>query len=253
MAIQLQGVSKKYSHTKRRMLLRGYLQSWFRPSGHDTFYALKNVSVTVGPGETVAVVGSNGAGKSTLLSLVAQLCVPDEGSVSVTGRVAALLELGSGFHPDLTGAENVFLNASFLGLSRRKTEELYSEIVAFSGIGEFIEQPLRTYSAGMMMRLAFSVAVNVDPDVLIIDEVLAVGDQNFQKQCLEKIYEFKQAGKTLLCVSHAADVVQELCDRAIWLDAGELVMDGPVRKVMAAYTGRAHGVSVERSILDEPL
>jgi ABC-type polysaccharide/polyol phosphate transport system ATPase subunit len=253
MAIRFQEVSKIYSHTKKRMLLRGYLSQWLRPGEEDRFYALKKVSFAIGPGETVAVVGANGAGKSTLLSLVANLCSPDEGSLCVNGRIAALLELGSGFHPDLSGAENIFLNASLLGLSRAKTLQLYPDIVAFSGIGEFIEQPLRTYSAGMNMRLAFSVAVNVDPDILIIDEVLAVGDRNFQKQCLDKIFEFKEKGKTLLCVSHAAEVVQELCERALWLDAGELVMDGPVKKVMAAYTGREHTQAVGRTAIEKSL
>src|SRR5262249_32276113 len=155
------------------------------------FYALKNVSFEIGEGERVGIVGRNGAGKSTLLSLVCGLATPEKGRVEVTGRIAALLELGSGFHPDLTGAENVFLNASLLGLTRPTTEELFASIAEFSGVGDFIGEPLRTYSNGMIVRLAFSVALNLEPSILIIDEVLAVGDQAFQEKCFEKISEFR--------------------------------------------------------------
>jgi ABC-type polysaccharide/polyol phosphate transport system ATPase subunit len=149
------------------------------------------------------------------------------------------MELGSGFHHDLTGAENLLLNASLLGLSRRQALKLFDEIVEFSGMGEFINDPIRTYSTGMIMRLAFSVAVSVDPDILIIDEVLAVGDQAFQTKCFEKIFEFKRAGKTILFVSHAAGLVQQLCDRALWLDHGEVVLEGKPNEVLAAYAGQA--------------
>jgi ABC-type polysaccharide/polyol phosphate transport system ATPase subunit len=173
------------------------------------------------------------------LSLVAGLAKPDGGSIAVNGRIAALLELGSGFHPDLTGTENVTLNASLLGLTRQRTAELFDQIVEFSGIGhDFIEEPLRTYSTGMMMRLAFSIAINVDPDLLLVDEVLAVGDAAFQEKCFKKIREFRKSGKSLLCVSHAAGMVGELCDQAIWLDHGEMVMSGTVSDVMKAYNGR---------------
>jgi lipopolysaccharide transport system ATP-binding protein len=186
----------------------------------------------------MAVVGSNGAGKSTLLSLVAGLSKPDVGSIAVNGRIAALLELGSGFHHDLTGAENITLNASLLGLSRKRTAQLFDQIVEFSGIGhEFIGEPIRTYSSGMVMRLAFSVAINMDPDLLLIDEVLAVGDAAFQEKCFQKIRDFRHSGKSLLCVSHSAGMVAELCDRAIWLDHGELVMGGAISEVMEAYNG----------------
>lgn len=219
------------------MLLRSLLWNPVRSQAEKPFYALKNVSFTIGDGETVGVIGRNGAGKSTLLSLVAGLSYPDAGTVTVQGRVAALLELGSGFHGDLTGRENIFLNASLLGLSRQKAESRYGEIVEFSGVGDFIEEPLRTYSSGMMMRLAFSVAIHVEPAFLIIDEVLAVGDAAFQARCNEKIVELKKAGKGLLIVSHAGSTVQKLCDRALWLDHGELAMDGPTEEVVAAYSG----------------
>ena len=187
----------------------------------------------------MAIVGSNGAGKSTLLSLVAGLSKPDSGSIAVNGQIAALLELGSGFHPDLTGVENIRLNASLLGMTRRRTSELFDEIVEFSGIGpDFINEPLRTYSTGMGMRLAFSIAINMDPDVLLVDEVLAVGDAGFQSKCFQKIREFRDSGKSLLCVSHAIGAVGAFCDRAIWLDHGEIVMNGAISDVLEAYDGR---------------
>jgi ABC-type polysaccharide/polyol phosphate transport system ATPase subunit len=237
--IRFDRVSKTFRRHTGRALLRSHLSNWFKRSPVTDFYALRNVSFDIGKGENVAIVGSNGAGKSTLLSLVAGLSVPDEGSVSVNGRVAALLELGSGFSPDLTGAENIMLNAALLGLSRKKAREAFEPIVEFSGLGEFIDEPLRTYSSGMVMRLAFSVAISIDPDFLIIDEVIAVGDQAFQAKCFEKIFELKNAGKGFLCVSHATALVQKLCDRALWLDHGELMMDGPVADVIAAYEGRS--------------
>jgi ABC-type polysaccharide/polyol phosphate transport system ATPase subunit len=189
-------------------------------------------------GESLAVVGTNGAGKSTLLSLVAGLVPPDRGTVDVNGRVAALLELGSGFHPDLSGVENVRLNAALLGVSRRQMDAIFPDIVEFSELGDFMAEPLRTYSAGMVMRLAFSVAVNVDPDILLIDEVLAVGDSAFAAKCFKKILDFRRRGKTILCVSHASGTVQKLCSRAIWLDHGDLMLDGPIAEVVDAYEGR---------------
>jgi ABC-type polysaccharide/polyol phosphate transport system ATPase subunit len=219
------------------MLLRDRLTHWLKGQHRERFYALKNISFAVEPGEGLAVVGSNGAGKSTLLGLVAGLAQPDEGSVHVNGRIAALLELGSGFHPDLTGAENVRVNAALIGLGRRRTAELFDEIVDFSGISEFIDEPLRTYSSGMVMRLAFSVAINMDPEILLVDEVLAVGDAAFQEKCFDRLRRFRRAGKTLLCVSHSTVMVREMCDRAIWLDHGELMMVGRVGEVIEAYQG----------------
>ena len=236
-AIQFQSVSKSFDRHTGRMLLRHRLVNLVRGQHGERLCALKNISFEVEEGDGLAVIGSNGAGKSTLLGLVAGLATPDEGSVTVNGRIAALLELGSGFHPDLTGAENVRVNASLIGLSRRRTAELFDQIVDFAGIGDFIGEPLRTYSTGMIMRLAFSVAINMDPEILLIDEVLAVGDQAFQAKCFERIHRFRQAGKTLLCVSHVTGMVQELCDRAIWLDHGELVMSGRIRDVIEAYEG----------------
>jgi ABC-type polysaccharide/polyol phosphate transport system ATPase subunit len=235
--IEFRSVSKSFARHAGRMLLRERLTHWLKRQHRDRFYALKNISFAVESGEGLAVVGSNGAGKSTLLGLVAGLARPDEGTVSVNGRIAALLELGSGFHPDLTGAENVRVNAALIGLSRRRTAELFDEIVEFSGIGEFIDEPLRTYSSGMMMRLAFSVAINMDPEILLVDEVLAVGDAAFQEKCFARLRRFRNAGKTLLCVSHSTAMVREMCDRAIWLDHGELMLSGRIADVIGAYEG----------------
>lgn len=236
--IEFTNVSKSFSRTSRQMLLRSHLRRWFTGGRHERFYALKDVSFRLNKGEGLAVIGHNGAGKSTLLGLIAGLCEPDRGAVKVNGNVAALLELGSGFHPDLTGIENVRLNAALLGLGAKQVAQTFDRIVEFSGIGDFIHEPLRTYSSGMVMRLAFSVAVHTDPDILLIDEVLAVGDQAFQAKCFDKIYEFRRLGKSMVCVSHASAVLRELCDRAIWLDHGELVMTGTVAEVSEAYAGR---------------
>jgi ABC-type polysaccharide/polyol phosphate transport system ATPase subunit len=238
-AIEFEGVSKSFARHGGRVLLRHRISRWLKGHHAERFFALKNVTFHVGQGEGLAVVGPNGAGKSTLLGLVAGLALPDSGRVTVNGRVVALLELGSGFHADLTGAENVRVNASLIGLSRRRTLELYDQIVDFSGIADFIDEPLRTYSSGMMMRLAFSVAIHMDPEVLLVDEVLAVGDVAFQEKCFARIRQFREAGKTLLFVSHSSSMVQEMCDRAIWLDHGELMMTGRIGEVIEAYQG--HG------------
>jgi ABC-type polysaccharide/polyol phosphate transport system ATPase subunit len=234
--ISFQNVSKAFQRHAGQMLLRDRIARMLRPAQKDPFYALRDVTFTVEHGESLAVIGSNGAGKSTLLNIATGLCYPTSGEVKVDGRVAALLELGSGFHPDLTGAENIWINAALLGLNRAEVKARYDEIVEFSGIQEFIDEPLRTYSSGMTMRLAFSVAVNVNPDVLIIDEVLGVGDHAFFTKCLERIMQFRAQGKTILCVSHALRTLDELCTRAIWLDHGRLVDSGPVKQLISAYT-----------------
>ena len=237
-AVELVGVGKRFRRSSGRMLLRGHLSRLFSGARRDSFEALKNISFRIDPGEAVAVIGTNGAGKSTLLSVIAGLVPPDTGRVGVNGRVAPVLELGSGFHPDLTGRENVHLNAALMGISGKRTKKIYPEIVEFADIGDFINEPLRTYSTGMTMRLAFSVAVNMDPDILLVDEVLAVGDQRFQTKCFDRILSFQKQGKTIICVSHISAMVQRLCTRAIWLDHGELVLDGPLAEVADAYAGR---------------
>lgn len=236
--VEFDRVHKIYQRHKGPKFLRQHLKDWFRRDPAQEFHALKDVSFSVAEGESLAIIGSNGAGKSTLLSLVAGLSPPEMGVVRVRGRLAALLDLGSGFHPDLTGRENVRMNASLLGFSRRKTRELFDQIVEFAGMREFIDEPLRTYSSGMIVRLAFSVAVNVDPDILLIDEVLAVGDQAFQEKSFERVCALRRAGKSLLCVSHSPGMLKQLCDRAIWLDRGEVVLQGPIDEVLDAYSGR---------------
>ena len=244
--VTFSSVSKYFFRHTGPKLLRDRLINLVRPLPRERFYALRDVSFAVERGESIGIVGHNGAGKSTLLNITTRLSSPSEGSVSVNGRVAALLELGSGFHQDLTGAENVRVNAALLGLSRRQAHERFDDIVEFSGIGEFIDEPLRTYSSGMMMRLAFSVAINVDPDILIIDEVLGVGDQNFFAKCFERILQFRHAGKTLICVSHSMESLKQLCDHGLWLDHGHVVKTGPIRQVLEAYvdTADAHTATV---------
>jgi lipopolysaccharide transport system ATP-binding protein len=233
--IQFDGVSKSFRHGVGAKLLRQYGRDLLRASKAKLFYALSDVSFRLESGRSLAVVGHNGAGKSTLLGMVAGLTQPSKGTVSVQGRMAALLELGSGFHPELTGLENLRLNASLLGLSRGRTAELTDEIIAFADIGDFIREPIRTYSLGMIMRLAFAVAITAEPDILIVDEVLAVGDQAFQEKCFERIRRHKAAGRTLLCVSHQSTLVRELCERALWLERGKVVREGPGPEVLDAY------------------
>ncbi len=237
--IDFQGVSKIYRRHGGPRLLREHIKDWLGQDPSRDFYALRDVSFTVEKGERLAIVGPNGAGKSTTLSLIAGLSVPERGSVTVHGRISALLELGSGFHPDLTGIENIKLNASLLGFSRRQTLDLMDSIVDFSGIGDFVREPLRTYSTGMIMRLAFSVAVNLDPDILITDEILTVGDAPFQEKCLARIHDLSASGKTIVSVSHNPATLKMLCDRAIWLHQGQIVMDGPASEVLSAYAGSA--------------
>ncbi len=236
--IEFEGVSKKFLLEGGRKLLRGHLRDLWKGAGSEVFYALRELSFTVREGESLAVIGSNGAGKSTLLNVITRLCPPDEGRVSIHGRLSAVLELGSGFHNDLTGIENLRLNASLFGMSRKQTAELFERIVAFSGVGEFITQPLRTYSAGMVMRLAFSVAIHVDPDILVVDEAFGVGDDAFQAKCIERMLAFRRAGKTMVCVSHSMGTLRQMCDRALWLDHGQVILQGPVAEVIAAYQGR---------------
>lgn len=203
--------------------------------GDDIFYALRNVNFEVKKGEVLGIVGMNGAGKSTLLKVLSRITEPSEGDIEIKGRVASLLEVGTGFHPDLTGRENIFLNGTILGMSKKEIIEKMDEIIAFSGVEKFIDTPVKRYSSGMRVRLAFSVAANLDPEVLIIDEVLAVGDYEFQNKCLGKMQDVARGGKTILFVSHNMAAVNQLCTRAILLKKGEKIADGTVSEIIEAY------------------
>jgi ABC-type polysaccharide/polyol phosphate transport system ATPase subunit len=211
-----------------------------RRSKFKEFWALDDVSFDILPGETFGIIGENGSGKSTMLKCMARILRPDKGRVEVHGKLSALLELGAGFHPELSGRENVYLNGSILGLSRRQLDEKFDEIVDFAGLEEFIDQPVKNYSSGMYVRLGFSIAINVNPDVLLVDEVLAVGDEAFQRRCGEKFADLQEMGKTIVIVSHAMGSVRSMCDRLAWLDHGELRMVGQTRDVIDAYLGNVH-------------
>ena len=240
--LELDNVGKRYFlHHKRRLLVQEVARKMRREA--HSFWALRGVNLRVEAGEAVGIIGANGAGKSTLLGIAVGVTSPTEGSVTLRGRVAALLELGSGFHPDLTGRENIHLNAALLGYTRAQVQERLGSVIDFAGIPDFIDEPLRTYSTGMMARLGFSVAIHLDPDVLVLDEVLAVGDQEFQKKCMDRISDFRRRGKTLLFVSHSPGAVESLCQRAVWLETGRIRRDGPAAEVVAEYRNCPSGVS----------
>jgi len=246
-AIELSNVSKiyrKYSGrqfaTLKSALLQRSILTELSPT--ETFPALREVSFTIARGRTCGVIGRNGSGKSTALKLVAGITKPTSGTVTVNGRISALIELGAGFHPEISGRENVFINGIMLGLSRREIERRFDEIVEFAELREFIEAPVKTYSSGMYMRLGFAVAIHVDPDVLLVDEVLAVGDEGFTHKCLDKFAEFRRIGKTILLVTHSLGLVERFCDEAIWLDAGRMRSQGDPKRVVDAYLA-----AVERS------
>ena len=221
-----------------------YLKSTILGGGRsrfEDFWALQNVSFEVPDGATFGVIGRNGSGKSTLLKCLVGILQPDRGSVRVRGRVAALLELGAGFHHELSGRENIFLNGAILGMTRKEIEAKFDDIVEFSGVGDFLDMPVKNYSSGMSVRLGFAVAINVDPEILIIDEVLAVGDEVFQQQCYEKIEDFRKDGRTIVFVSHGLSQVTQLCETVCWLDKGVIREIGPAYGVVSDYTGEAHG------------
>jgi ABC-type polysaccharide/polyol phosphate transport system ATPase subunit len=237
-AITVQGVSERFRlYHERPVGLKERLYRMRRAS-YTEFNALERVSFTVGHGESVAVIGHNGSGKSTLLKLLARILPPDEGRVATNGRVASLLELGAGFHGDLTGRENIFLNGAILGLTRSQIDERFDEIVDFAGIRPLLDTAVRTYSSGLYVRLGFAIAVTVDPDILLVDEVLAVGDAEFQAKSLARMRRFKQDGKTVVLVSHDLDAVVEMCQRAILLERGRVVFDGPVDEAVDRYRQR---------------
>jgi ABC-type polysaccharide/polyol phosphate transport system ATPase subunit len=248
-AIEAIGLSKKYELQRHRtLLLKDAAKLALGKAEREVFWALRDVSFTVRKGEAVGFIGANGAGKSTLLSIVARTAFPTRGSIKVVGRVSALLELGAGFHPDFTGRENIFVNGTIMGLTREQIEARLDEIVEFSELGRFIDEPVRNYSSGMLARLGFSVASSVDPDILIVDEALAVGDQAFQEKCFARIADFKKRGCTILLVSHSLDMVKKLCERAFLLSHGQLLNVGRAKDVTRDYLDRAAHHQLEAAI-----
>lgn len=246
-AIALENVSKNYRLWGRRSqfatLKSALLKRDLKTSPEASVAALRGLSFSVDRGEAFGIIGRNGSGKSTILKLISGILKPTSGSVAVNGRIAALIELGAGFHPEITGRENIYINGIMLGLTRREIEQRFDNIVEFSGIGEFLDQPVKTYSSGMYVRLGFAVAVHVDPDILIIDEVLSVGDEEFSARCVAKIQEMKYRGVTLVFVTHQLDQVRTLCDRALWLDHGQLEAIGDPMRVVDAYLQEVSGVA----------
>lgn len=234
-AIEVRNMSKRFkvdydkAHTLKDKLL------FWRTSHVEIHEVLKNINMDIKKGETVALIGTNGSGKSTLLKLMTKIIFPNEGTIETNGKLTSLLELGAGFHQDFTGRENIYFNASIFGLTRKEIDARIQDIIDFSELGEFIDHPVRTYSSGMYMRLAFSVAINVDAEILLIDEILAVGDQHFQEKCYRKLKELKDSDKTIVIVTHSLDVVKDLCDRAVWIYKGELKLDGDPIYVIDEY------------------
>jgi len=234
-AVEFQGVSKSYAIYNAPGDRLKELLSFNRLKRHKDFWALHDISFEVRRGETFCIVGENGSGKSTLLQMVAGILHPSSGTVQVNGRVSALLELGAGFNPEFSGRDNVYLNGSIMGLTTRQIDDRYAAITGFAEIGDFINQPVKTYSSGMVVRLAFAVAINVDPEILLVDEALAVGDIYFRQRCMRKVHELRQRGVTILFVSHAVSDVKAIGDRAMWLDHGRLIEIGDPDKVVAKY------------------
>ncbi len=233
--IEIKNVSKSFKiyHDKATTLKERLL--FLRSSKADVYWALKNINLTIETGKTVGLIGHNGSGKSTLLKLITKIIYPTSGEIVTHGRVSSLLELGAGFHPDFTGRENIYINASIFGLSRKEIDSKLESIIEFSELRDFIDSPIRTYSSGMYTRLAFSVAVHVSPDILLIDEILAVGDVNFQKKCISKIKEFKKKGVTMVFVSHNMNDVLEICDSVVWLDKGSMIEYGDTETIASKY------------------
>jgi ABC-type polysaccharide/polyol phosphate transport system ATPase subunit len=239
-AVEFQGVSKRFVLEEGRSL-REFVPALLKGGGWEApFHALRDVSFHVKSGESIGIVGRNGSGKSTTLKLIAGVMAPSAGEVHVHGRVSPLIELGAGFHPDLTGRENVHMNASILGMTSREIKERFDEIVEFAELWEFMDTPVKRYSSGMYMRLGFAVAAYSDPDILLVDEVLAVGDAVFAEKCLEKVREFQQRGVTIVIVSHSPDTITEFCERALLIDHGRLIEDGHPDAVLQHYWELMH-------------
>lgn len=235
-AIEVIDVTKSFKiYYDKASTFKEHMLFWNRNKKSESFTALKKINITIQKGETVGLVGVNGSGKSTLLKLMTKIIYPTEGKVLTHGKLTSLLELGAGFHQDFTGRENIYFNAAIFGLTRNEINNRIDDIIAFSELGEFIDNPIRTYSSGMYMRLAFSIAINVDAEILLIDEILAVGDQHFQEKCFNKLRELKESDKTIVIVSHDLGNIENLCTRAIWIDEGIVASDGNPKKVIDEY------------------
>ena len=234
-AVRVDDVSKSFRlyHERNQTIKAAIMRR--RTSVHEDFWALRDVTFDVPRGSTFGLIGSNGSGKSTLLKCLANIYYPNTGTITHNGKIAAMLEVGSGFHSELSGRENIFLNGSILGMGKKEISSKYDEIVEFSGVEQFIDQPVKNYSSGMYVRLGFAIAINVNPDILVVDEVLAVGDAEFQEKCFGKFRELKAAGKTVILVSHSMETVKALCDQAAWLSHGELKAFGEAKNTIAAY------------------
>ena len=243
-AIIVESVSKNFRlyHERNRYIKAAILRG--RRARYEEFWALDNVSFEVEHGSTLGLIGSNGSGKSTMLKCLTGIYRPDKGRIAVNGNIAALLELGSGFHPELSGRENIFLNAAILGLSKKYAKRQFDSIVEFAGLERFIDTAVKNYSSGMQIRLGFSIAAHVEPEILLIDEVLTVGDQTFQRKSSEKIEQFRREGRTIVVVSHSLASVQQLCKEVIWLEKGHMMMRGPAAEVISAYTGESYSQHV---------
>jgi lipopolysaccharide transport system ATP-binding protein len=234
-AVSVDHVSKSFRmYYERNQTLKSAIMRR-RTSVHEDFWALKDVSFEVPKGSTFGLIGSNGSGKSTLLKCLANIYYPNKGTISHTGRVAAMLEVGSGFHSELSGRENIYLNGSILGMSKKQVEGKIDEIVDFAGVGQFIDQPVKNYSSGMYVRLGFAISINVDPDILVVDEVLAVGDAEFQERCFDRFRALKEEGKTVILVSHSTETVRNMCDQAAWINQGKLMQVGDTDSAIRAY------------------
>jgi len=247
-AVDIRSVSKKFRihHEKIPTLKNTILK--LRRTTYEEFIALDDVSFSVNHGETVGIIGPNGSGKSTLLKLISKIILPTKGEVVVNGSMSALLELGAGFHPDLTGRENIYINASILGMRKRDVDRKLSDIISFSGLEKFIDTPVKNYSSGMYMRLGFSVAVNVNPDILLVDEVLAVGDQAFQSKCYKVIYDFMKRGKTIIIVSHDLDTISDLCSKVVFLRDGKIIDMGKPLNIVTEYRAYIEELDKKRII-----
>lgn len=234
-AIEVINMTKKFKiYSDKPSTLKERLVFWKKNKVEERV-VLKNINLKIKKGETVALIGTNGSGKSTLLKLMTKIIYPNNGKIITDGKLTSLLELGAGFHPDFTGRENIYFNASIFGLTRDEIDKRIDDIIKFSELEDFIDNPIRTYSSGMYMRLAFSVAINVDAEILLIDEILAVGDQHFQEKCFAKLEELKESDKTIVIVTHSLEAVRKICSRAIWIRNGEVEMDGIPSKVIDKY------------------